>query len=151
MKHQEVKQFAQELNILAAHLQKNNCKNYTLNYAIISRNIPAFTKAAEDIDKIVNPELIELEKSAMSLLEAENKKIEEANKTAEKKLPLLKFEDGIKLLSKEEQAKHAELMIAYNAMLQEENDIKIYKVKAEKLEDVPIEIGYMSILEKMIE
>lgn len=59
--------------------------------------------------------------------------------------------EGIGMLTEKEQKDHSKLMIEYNKAMEEENEVEIYKVKAEKVEDVPMELAYMPILEKMVD
>lgn len=158
MKHWEVTQFLRELTILANYLQTlvnekgepAPCRNFSLNYAI-QKNFTRFTKAVELIDKSIDPELTELEQKASKSIEKTNAEIKEKNKTAEDKIPLLTIMDGLKKLTKEEQKKHTALMEVYNKAMEEENEVETYKVKAEKIEDVPMELAYMPILDKMVD
>ena len=166
MKHWEVTQFLRDLTILADYLQTlvnkkgepEPCTNFSLNYAI-QKNFTRFTKAVELINKSINPKLVELENKAFELIKAQNEIINKENEAdkvldiKDKKEPkkLLTLMEGIGMLTEKEQKDHSKLMIEYNKAMEEENEVEIYKVKAEKVEDVPMELAYMPILEKMVD
>ena len=153
MKHAEVNKLYRDTQILIGYCADNKITNFTLNYAL-NRNIKRLEKAVELINKSINPKLVELENKAFELIKVQNEIINKENEAdkvldiKDKKEPkkLLTLIDGIEMLTEKEQKDHAKLMIEYNKAMEEENDIELFLIDPEKIEDINIEFGYLTIL-----
>jgi len=153
MKHAEVNKLYRDTQILIGYCADNKITNFTLNYAL-NRNIKRLEKAVELINKSINPKLVELENKAFELIKVQNEIINKENEAdkvldiKDKKEPkkLLTLIDGIEMLTEKEQKDHAKLMIEYNKAMEEENDIELFLIDTEKIEDINIEFGYLTIL-----
>ena len=153
MKHSEVNKLYRDTQILIGYCADNKITNFTLNYAL-NRNIKRLEKAVELINKSINPKLVELENKAFELIKAQNEVINKENEAdkvldikdkKEPKKPLTLME-GIGMLTEKEQKDHAKLMVEYNKAMEEENDIELFLIDPEKIEDINIEFGYLTIL-----
>ena len=153
MKHSEVNKLYRDTQILIGYCADNKITNFTLNYAL-NRNIKRLEKAVELINKSINPKLVELENKAFELIKAQNELINKENEAdkvldikdkKEPKKPLTLME-GIEMLTEKEQKDHAKLMVEYNKAMEEENDIELFLIDPEKIEDINIEFGYLTIL-----
>ena len=145
MKHAEVNKLYRDTQILIGYCADNKITNFTLNYAL-NRNIKRLEKAVELINKSINPKLVELENKAFELLTPVNEAIQLANKDKEVKDPVKTLMEGIEMLTEKEQKDHAKLMIEYNKAMEEENDIELFLIDPEKIEDINIEFAYLTIL-----
>ena len=153
MKHAEVNKLYRDTQILIGYCADNKITNFTLNYAL-NRNIKRLEKAVELINKSINPKLVELENKAFELIKAQNEIINKENEAdkvldiKDKKEPkkLLTLMEGIGMLTEKEQKDHAKLMVEYNKAMEEENDIELFLIDPEKIEDINIEFGYLTVL-----
>jgi len=153
MKHAEVNKLYRDTQILIGYCADNKITNFTLNYAL-NRNIKRLEKAVELINKSINPKLVELENKAFELIKVQNEIINKENEAdkvldiKDKKEPkkLLTLMDGIGMLTEKEQKDHVKLMVEYNKAMEEENDIELFLIDPEKIEDINIEFGYLTIL-----
>jgi len=153
MKHAEVNKLYRDTQILIGYCADNKITNFTLNYAL-NRNIKRLEKAVELINKSINPKLVELENKAFELIKVQNEIINKENEAdkvldiKDKKEPkkLLTLMEGIEMLTEKEQKDHAKLMVEYNKAMEEENDIELFLIDPEKIEDINIEFGYLTIL-----
>lgn len=137
MKNIEIKQLNAELIFLINHCIESKNNNFYLNYAL-NKNGQRLKKAIEDMDKAVPEELKTIEAKIWSAA---------AEKTTEGEP---KFEDGIPSLTDEEALRRAELMKDYNDFLQEDTDINLYYLDADKCEDINLEFEFVTILNNFI-
>ena len=145
MKHSEVNKLYRDTQILIGYCAENKITNFTLNYAL-NRNIKRLEKAVELINKSINPKLIELENKAFALIKVQNEVIDKENEGQGEPKKLLTLIEGIQMLTEKEQKEHTKLMSEYNKALEEENDIILFLIEPEKIEDIGIEFGYLTIL-----
>ena len=153
MKHAEVNKLYRDTQILIGYCADRGLTNFTLNYAL-NRNIKRLEKAVELINKSINSKLVELENKAFELIKAQNELINKENEAdkvldiKDKKEPkkLLTLMEGIEMLTEKEQKDHSKLMVEYNKAMEEENDIELFLIDPEKIEDINIEFGYLTIL-----
>lgn len=163
MIHREVKTRLQEVTFLVDYLIRLKVRQAKLFYGL-NRNIEFLTKASEEIDKEAKqlyPELFDIEDKAVKLVQPLNEAIEKENaelaekekEFIEKTTPksLLTLSDGLAKLSKADQAKHTELMVEYNKLLDLEDDVKTYTLKSEVLDNLELDFWAVRVLSQFIE
>lgn len=163
MIHREVKTRLQEVTFLVDYLIRLKVRQAKLFYGL-NRNIEFLTKASEEIDKEAKqlyPELFDIEDKAVKLVQPLNEAIEKENaelaekekELTEKTTPksLLTLSDGLAKLSKADQAKHTELMVEYNKLLDLEDDVKTYTLKSEVLDNLELDFWAVRVLSQFIE
>jgi hypothetical protein len=106
----------------------------------LNKNGQRLKKAIEEMDKAVPEELKTIEGKIWSAA-AEIAKGTETEP---------KFEDGIPSLTDEEALRRAELMKDYNEFLQEDTDINLYYLDADKCQDANLEFEFVTILNNFI-
>jgi hypothetical protein len=144
MKHREVKQLQQELNLLLNECVTKKIAIFHLNYGL-DKNAVKLEKAVQEINKGISKELIELDQKALAMGKKENSLLEvEKQTTDENSL----FNSGLLLLSDEEKEKRNELSNEYIKAMEEENDLQLFVLDPTKLENLPIEYPYYLILKK---
>jgi len=137
MKHLEVKQLYQELNILLRYLVEKKVANYHLNYGL-DRNETKLIEAVKAIGKNINAELLEIEQKAVKF----------AKETTEKGGKECSIVEAIEQIG--EKKRHEELMEEYRQFLEEENEFTPYYLNPEKLETMEIEYPYYQILKNFL-
>ena len=163
MIHREVKTRLQEVTFLVDYLIRLKVRQAKLFYGL-NRNIEFLTKASEEIDKEAKqlyPELFDIEDKAVKLVQPLNEAIEKENaeldekekELTEKTTPksLLTLSDGLAKLSEADQAKHTELMVEYNKLLDLEDDVKTYTLKSEVLDNLELDFWAVRVLSQFIE
>lgn len=163
MIHREVKTRLQEVTFLVDYLIRLKVRQAKLFYGL-NRNIEFLTKASEEIDKEAKqlyPELFDIEDKAVKLVQPLNEAIEKENaelaekekEFTEKTTPksLLTLSDGLAKLSEADQAKHTELMVEYNKLLDLEDDVKTYTLKSEVLDNLELDFWAVRVLSQFIE
>jgi len=139
MKNIEIKQLNAELIFLINHCIESKNNNFYLNYAL-NKNGQRLKKAIEEMDKAVPEELKTIEGKIWSAAAEIAKGTENEPK----------FEDGIPSLTDEEALRRAELMKDYNEFLQEDTDINLYYLDADKCQDANLEFEFVTILNNFI-
>lgn len=163
MTNREVKELSVRVPNLIEYLAKEKVKNFKLYYGL-NENLDRIDRESEKFDKSVKtqlPELFEIEQKAAELGKVENEKIEKENaelaekeKDQEKKTEpkkLLTLVDALKLLPKEEQDKHSEMMKEYEKILDQESDLQLYKLKKEDIGNIEIEFWAARLLARFID
>ena len=163
MTNREVKELQVRATNLINYLIESGIKNFKLFYGL-NRNFDNFERESGLIDKSVKtqlPELFEIEQKAAELGKVENEKIEKENaelaekeKDQEKKTEpkkLLNLVDALKLLPKEDQDKHSEMMKEYEKILDQESDLQLYKLKKEDIGNIEIEFWAARLLARFID
>ena len=163
MTNREVKELQVRVTNLINYLIESGIKNFKLFYGL-NRNFDNFERESGLIDKSVKtqlPELFEIEQKAAELGKVENEKIEKENaelaekeKDQEKKTEpkkLLNLVDALKLLPKEDQDKHSEMMKEYEKILDQESDLQLYKLKKEDIGNIEIEFWAARLLARFID
>lgn len=163
MTNREVKELQVKVTNLINYLIESGIKNFKLFYGL-NRNFDNLERESGLIDKSVKtqlPELFEIEQRAAELGKVENEKIEKENaelaekeKTKRKKTEpkkLLNLVDALKLLPKEDQDKHSEMMKEYEKILDQENDLQLYKLKKEDIGNIEIEFWAARLLARFID
>ena len=163
MTNREVKELQVRVTNLINYLIESGIKNFKLFYGL-NRNFDNLERESGLIEKSVKtqlPELFEIEQKAAELGKVENEKIEKENaelaekekeqdqKTEPKKL--LNLVDALKLLPKEDQDKHSEMMKEYEKILDQESDLQFYKVKKEDIGNIEIEFWAARLLARFID
>lgn len=144
MNHQDVKNLQREINDLIRHCVEKKVDNFHLNYGL-DKNATRLNAATAEINKGVSQELKDLEIKAQELAQPEIAKLEEKDK-----IEINVFAFGVKLLNEKEQARHAELMDAYNLAMQEENELELYMLDPDKLQGITIEFPFYLILKNFL-
>ena len=163
MTNREVKELQVRVTNLINYLIESGIKNFKLFYGL-NRNFDNLERESGLIEKSVKtqlPELFEIEQKAAELGKVENEKIEKENaelaekekeqeqKTEPKKL--LNLVDALKLLPKEDQDKHSEMMKEYEKILDQESDLQLYKLKKEDIGNIEIEFWAARLLARFID
>ena len=163
MTNREVKELQVRVTNLINYLIESGIKNFKLFYGL-NRNFDNLERESGLIEKSVKtqlPDLFEIEQKAAELGKVENEKIEKENaelaekekeqdqKTEPKKL--LNLVDALKLLPKEDQDKHSEMMKEYEKILDQESDLQLYKLKKEDIGNIEIEFWAARLLARLID
>ena len=163
MTNREVKELQVRVTNLINYLIESGIKNFKLFYGL-NRNFDNLERESGLIEKSVKtqlPELFEIEQKAAELGKVENEKIEKENaelaekekeqEQKKKKKKLLNLVDALKLLPKEDQDKHSEMMKEYEKILDQESDLQLYKLKKEDIGNIEIEFWAARLLARFID
>jgi len=140
MKHIEVKNLWEGLNILVEYISKNKIKNTYLNYGL-KKNARILERATKLIQDSISEELIALEKKAYSAGEDLVKDLEDKTNA---------YQLGFATLTEEEKELHTTLAKEYNEFLQKESDVTLYMLDLEEVKHTEMEFQPSSILENFI-
>lgn len=146
MKNQEVKDLKTQLESLINYCIENDVKNFTL-HRLLQKNLRIITAAIAEVNADIDPELIELEHKMFS---AAKEKFIALPKEEQDLVPNL-FLLGHDAASEEDKKRHAELMVGFNALMDEESDIKLFILEdVSKVEQANLNFEYHSILENFL-
>lgn len=139
MKNIEIRQLNTDLIFLINHCIESKNNNFYLNYAL-NKNGQRLKAAIESIDKLVPDELKIIENKIWAAA------VEKAKETEVQAT----FDLGISVLTDEEAARRLELMNDFNEVLQQDTDINLYYLNADKCQDINLEFEYVTILNNFI-
>lgn len=137
MTHREVQEHYGITVEMINYCTKAKVCNFHLNYAL-NENYERFGKAVKAITAVVNEELKAIEKEAYDLGKAGSKITDDQ----------IIFAIGFKLLTDEKKARHAELMPDFEKAMDEENEVKIYYVNPEKIQDIEMDFAHVQLLKR---
>lgn len=160
MKHLEVKELFEDLKELVEYIKKNKIIHFHINYGL-DRNEKLLRSAVESQEKNVNPEMKELEEKVWKLVDENRATIEVIAEKYRKqfkslmdetllnrRLNMIYFSEGEKLLSEEDKKKKEELYAEWIKSMQDESDVVLYNLNPEKCENAPLEYRQLQILAK---
>jgi hypothetical protein len=123
----------QDLNSLLDYLKVNKIKNTAL-FMNLFDNLEILDSANKIIDKLINPELTELDKKAIDLVISY--KVDKKNPPIQGDL----FSFALSLLSKEDQHKRAELAKEYENDMNTDREVNLIPISRELLKEVDLEV-----------
>ena len=145
MKNKEIKKYFEELTALEQYCDAHDIRNSGVNKIIIY-NLKRLAPANDVIKKSTSKELIDLE----------NKIFEEAKQAyfslpSEIQKQTVPFLFALSLASSEVKTRREELMIAFNELLEEENEVNLYYLEdPTRIDQVDLSPHFQRIIENFV-